>query len=246
MSKLISQLIENFFRLLGLKSLESQFLISFILIFICGISVITSQYLTMGNDATAINIAGRQRMLSQRLAKEAWLVAQKVEQVEVLNKTIDLFESSHAKLLQGDPKLGMAAVTDSIIIEQLMLVERLWGEYKTAIRAYLDNPGDARQIHQLSPQVLKEMNKAVGMMATESNQQVKTQQLISLLATILLLTLIYLGRIFGKEKLMRKIHRLKGYLQNLSQGDFSQPILRVFARDGLRKITLAETLQISL
>ena len=225
MSEKIASFLSYLFGIFGLKSFESQFMLSFVLILSCGLTVITSQYLTMGNDATAIDMAGRQRMLSQRLAKEALLVGQKIESQDVMQKTIKLFESSHIKLIEGDESTGMAAVKDKAILLQLKHVNELWKEYKNEILNYVSsNSAKAKNIHKLSPLVLKEMNKAVSMMASISNQEVHTQQLITLSSTLLLLMMIVIGRIFGKTLLMNKLHIIKHHLQLISQGDFSKPI----------------------
>lgn len=221
----IAIFLNKLFKSVGLKTMENQFLVSFIIIIFCGLSVITSQYLTMGNDATAVNIAGRQRMLSQRLAKEALLVAQQIESKAVLQKTILLFESSHRKLLMGDKEIGVSAINNEDIRQQFNLVEELWRDYKRSILAFVEKPeNDALLIHELSPLVLKEMNKAVVMMAKQANNEVATQQRISLVSTILLLVLIFLGRIFGSHFLLNKVHILKQHLQSVSKGDFSKMI----------------------
>jgi methyl-accepting chemotaxis protein len=223
MSKFVSQFIRQGFHLLGLKSFESQFLFAFILILLCGSSIIVSQYLTMGNDATAINIAGRQRMLSQRLAKEALLVAQNLESRETLQKTINLFEDSHRKLLNGDQENGMQAVSDAAIISQLRQVESLWNDYKQDVIKYVDNPSlGAAKIQQLSPVVLKEMNKAVGMMAELANSVVRSQQIISFASAIVLLMMIVVGRVYGRIYLMGNIHEIRRHLEQLAEGDFSK------------------------
>lgn len=230
MKPIIAIYINKLFTVTGLKTLKSQFFVSFILILLCGASIMVSQYLTMGNDASAINIAGRQRMLSQRLAKEALLVRLNIESQQNLNKTISLFESSHTKLLKGDAQTSMAAVKDERIRQQLYKVQDLWKDYKKLILQYVSQvdsaatASGAEKIYQLSPQVLKEMNKAVVMMAKLSNQQVKTQQLISFVATFILIMMIILGRLFGTHFLLNRLLILKQHLQNVSQGDFSQKI----------------------
>lgn len=65
------------------------------------------------NDAEVINIAGRQRMLSQRLAKDALILAvvtdptQRSARKEEMQQVVALWERSHRGLQQGDAKLGL-------------------------------------------------------------------------------------------------------------------------------------------
>lgn len=140
MGEKLVQAINTAFCAIGIKSMEAQYFISYVLIIVCGLVLMGAQYMIMGIDATKIDIAGRKRMLSQRLAKAALLTAQKVESREVMKKTIDLFESSHLKLLNGDSETGMTSVTIASIRQQLKHVDKLWMEYITEIYTYVDNP----------------------------------------------------------------------------------------------------------
>ncbi len=222
----ITHLIRWLLSFLGMRSINSQFLFSYALIFFCALASVVTIYLSIGADSNAINIAGRQRMLSQRLAKEAMLVGQQAEDRAVMEKTISLFESSHQALLNGDPSKNMVAVADGAIIAQLQLVESLWKTYKQVIIQYAEKPDSAglTAIQSQSTKVLVEMNKAVGMMATLANDAVAFQQSIALVMTIAILLLVVLGRVFGMTVLMSEIERLRKHLGEVSKGDFSKPI----------------------
>ena len=226
MRESIARFVENLLSAIGLKSIDRQFLFSYALIFICALATAAGLYLTLGTDATAIDVAGRQRMLSQRVAKEALMAAQGVEQQAVVNKTIKLFEDSHRNLLQGSAELNIPAVTTPEIRDQLVKVEGLWRDYKKEILAYIAKPDAAtlKAIHQQSPVVLKEMNKGVGMMAREANASVAKQQRIALGMTAVILVLVILGRMFGMTVLMRNIALLRDHLVAVGDGDFSKPL----------------------
>ncbi|OOZ41054.1 hypothetical protein BOW53_05830 [Solemya pervernicosa gill symbiont] len=224
MQRNIANLIQKILKLLGLKTLDAQFLFSYMLIFAFASVGAASLYFSLGSDATSINVAGRQRMLSQKVAKEAMLAAQKVESLQAVEKTIALFESSHNALLQGDKKQKIDAVKAKPIIDQLKHVEQLWGKYKVHILSYSNNPTDTalNAIHKQSPVVLKEMNKAVGMMAAESNASVQSQQRLAMAMTFGILLLVILGRMYGMSWLMHQIDDLRNKIRAVSQGDFTQ------------------------
>ncbi|GAA3629271.1 ATP-binding protein [Flavivirga jejuensis] len=92
------------------------------------ISVIISQILIrkhlndQQNDSTVINIAGRQRMLSQKLTKEILSISIENNQEERLTlknrlkKTLQLWESSHHALQEGSDSLGLPGNNSDVIL----------------------------------------------------------------------------------------------------------------------------------
>ena len=136
MRESITHIIRWLLSRIGIRSINSQFLFSYALIFLCALASVVTIYLSIGADSNAINVAGRQRMLSQRLAKEALLVAQQAESQQVMEKTIKLFESSHRALLNGDEKQNITPVKSAAIIKQLKMVETLWSSYKLVVTQY--------------------------------------------------------------------------------------------------------------
>ncbi|MCW8906684.1 MAG: methyl-accepting chemotaxis protein, partial [Sedimenticola sp.] len=226
MRESITRVIRWILSSIGIRSINSQFLFSYILIFMCALVSVVTIYLSLGVDSNSINVAGRQRMLSQKLAKEAIMVAQEVENRAVMEKTIALFEKSHDALLKGDPAQHILPVKDEAIIKQLKRVESLWGDYKQVILDYVANPGaeGLGKIRSQSVEVLTNMHQAVGMMAKEANDAVAFQQTIAFVMTSIILLLVVLGRVFGMTVLMNEIEGLRRHLGVVSQGDFSQPL----------------------
>jgi NO-binding membrane sensor protein with MHYT domain/signal transduction histidine kinase len=94
------------------------------LLAILGTVVVTDQDQQSRSDARVINIAGRQRMLSQAIAKEALLVARSPDAadrrrvVEQLRTLQSLWARSHEALIHGDPLLGVPG-TNSPQIRQM-------------------------------------------------------------------------------------------------------------------------------
>jgi len=228
----LARLINGIFRVLGLKSLESQFMVSFLVIGLCGAILITSQYFSMAIDASMIDIAGRQRMLSQRMAKEALLLKYNLGEPSALNKTIKLFDDSHKVLLNGDEAKGLSAVVDPVILKQLNYVGQLSNNYKQEILTYIsDKSNSPANIYSQSTIVLKEMNKVVGMMATLTNKQLVFYQKTAFVSTIIILLMIYLGRLFGREALLAQFHVLKDHIDIVSKGDFTHKITDEFENE---------------
>ncbi len=128
---------------------------------------------------TVINLAGKQRMLTQKMSKEILLIAKGID-VDVnkasLKKTADLFDKTLKGLISGDADLGLPKTTDAAILEQLGKVSKLWAEFKPNIDAALTGAVDKAVLEKVAAQnlpLLKNMNKAVQMYAKMSGSSLE-------------------------------------------------------------------------
>lgn len=226
MQNLLNVIVHRLLSIIGLKTINSQFLFSYLLIFVLALVSTSTLYFSLDSSADAINVAGRQRMLSQRLAKEALLVGQGIEKQSSVQKTIDLFESSHMKLINGVEEENFPAITDKDIIQQMDIVKVKWQAYKLSIESYLKEPNKQSlgAIKELSLTVLKNMHKAVGMMAGKANETALNQLYTAFGTSIAILFLVFLGRQFGMRTLMHQFDLLIERLKCVSVGDFSKPL----------------------
>ena len=113
---------------------------------------------TKGQSATVINLAGKQRMLTQKMTKELLLVANGIDadaNKANAKKTGELFETT----LKG--------LTDKCknedIKKQLGTVAKLWADYKAIIEKADTAEASLKKAEELNMPLLKEMNKAVKM-----------------------------------------------------------------------------------
>jgi len=116
--------------------------------------------------ATTINLAGKQRMLSQKMTKELLLVAHGIaveENKANLEKTVALFGRTLKGLFDGDAELGLTGTQDAAIRTQLETVQKLWDEYKTLLDAVDISTEGLNKAAQLNVPLLKAMNEAVSM-----------------------------------------------------------------------------------
>jgi len=117
--------------------------------------------------AKAINLAGRQRMLTQKMSKEFMLVSighDVSKNKRDLGKTIALFDNTLNGLIDGDANSGMAGAPNAEIKGQLEKVKGMWLEFRKHVEAEPSAEAKAAVAAQNLP-LLKEMNKAVGMYA---------------------------------------------------------------------------------
>ncbi len=137
---------------------------------ILGDIVTKSQNVSMN---TAINLAGRQRMLIQKMAKAACLInlgvrARKAR--EEMAADMALFTRTLAGLLEGDEGLKLQRVEDAQIRAQLMKVRGMWGEF-VPLLVQADSEKALSKIAVMNMELLKNMNAAVGMLERKSSAQ---------------------------------------------------------------------------
>lgn len=116
--------------------------------------------------ATTINLAGKQRMLTQKMTKELLLVANGIDADNAkasLAETTGLFEKTLKGLVSGDAGLGLPGTTDAAIIDQLAVVDKIWADYKPVLTAVDTSTAGLEKAEKLNIPLLKEMNKAVKM-----------------------------------------------------------------------------------
>jgi hypothetical protein len=116
-----------------------------------------------------VNIAGRQRMLTQKMTKEKllWLKLNSQKQKAKMQKTVKLFEESLNSLIDGNKEKGLPKATNPKIIAQLKKVKKIWKELKPLYEKQKLSKEELNLLLKVNPILLKEMNKAVNLMEKE-------------------------------------------------------------------------------
>ena len=116
-----------------------------------------------------VNIAGRQRMLTQKMTKEKLLLVNgEKAYASKLDETIKLFDSSLTGLLKGDKSQNITKPTNEKIIKQLTKVSKLWEELKPLYEKKKDSAKELAMIISKNGTLLKEMNTMVNMAEQEA------------------------------------------------------------------------------
>jgi len=154
-----------------------------------------------GASSSAINVAGRQRMLSQRMAKFALQISQgEVEVAPELAKSAKTFDQSLQALLNGDQGQGFPAATGKAK-EELLSVEKVWKPFYTDIQtllaardSYESGLAAAHAVVKASEPLLRESNAAVALFEKESQGKVARMErfLLGVAAVYLLIFAIVL------------------------------------------------------
>lgn len=132
-----------------------------------------AEYLGAGlGDAVMLDFYGRQRALSQKMAKDVCLAARgdRGDGLLVeLTDTIGIFDNSLTAFIDGMPMAGIAPPPTDAIAAQLNVAKDIWTPIRpTALAIAAGKSVDAAAFETFSLEIdrfLIEMNKAVGMLA---------------------------------------------------------------------------------
>lgn len=122
------------------------------------------------SDATrVVDVAGRQRMLSQRIVKSACLTTARIRfgaNFSALNDAYMLFENSHDALLRGDENVNLVSTTVPEAVTALNRVEDRWETFSPLVDKIMSDGEisvvDLQRLDTFGLQVLTTMNEAVG------------------------------------------------------------------------------------
>ena len=143
------------------------------------VSVISEQYANpvalLQSDALVIDIAGRQRMLSQRMSKNVCLIAAGVNVETAMSElatTAQLFENALIALQNGMPDAGVKAPPNAQITEGLEVVAQDWAILKPIVAKALAGEtmdAETRSIMFNGANLMTaNMNRVVGMYSEAS------------------------------------------------------------------------------
>ena len=107
-----------------------------------------------GHDSRIINIAGRQRMLSQKITKTIFYLAgaksseQSQDFVRQLEEALSLWQRSHAGLQHGDSEFGLPGKNSPKVTKLFQAIERNHQAIVAAARSILQRSGDAATVRE--------------------------------------------------------------------------------------------------
>jgi signal transduction histidine kinase/CheY-like chemotaxis protein len=176
------------------------------------------------SDSAVINIAGRQRMLSQRIAKAAIAagdVSDKVQQAArryELAETLDLWERSHRGLQSGDAQLGLPGVNSPEVKQMFAALEPSFhGMLAPAKRlcapdrktdAPKQSRDDVTEILRHEQDFLAGMDTIVSQYAVEASQRVTQVKQIERGLLIVTITVLLLEGLFVFRPAVRRIRQM--------------------------------------
>ncbi len=188
------------------------------------------------NDGRIINLSARQRMLIQKMTKEAVFVAHDSREDAALFETRknalinsrDIFDRTLKGLIHGDEKLGLPELNVEGIKDQLLDIEENWFKFRNAIDKGLVTgflPGDKidhlKYIVENSEMLLMEMDLAVRMFENELGEKVVLLQKILLLFLSITLITIVFAWIMTNSEIVRPLEKTVVMIEELNSGNLN-------------------------
>ncbi len=167
-------------------------------------------------DAIQINLAGRQRMLSQKMMKEFYIYNNKTTGKTQVNKTIKLFESTiHSLRFGGDAALDLEMtkfkelpkIQNKNIAVQLDKTIVIWNDFKQILNDKIKNPVNCfdEKFRAKNIELLKNMNKSVFMMQEVAEGKLKILYLIIGICILFAIIVFVFSIKFAQNKIIQPL-----------------------------------------
>jgi len=202
------------------------------------------------SDGLVVNIAGRQRMLTQKMTKEALILSRATRNTDKLRAqllaTAKLFDRSLKGLIDGDAELGLPPTEDEAIRAQLLKVQDLWRPFYQAVQTVARNQGqglEAQKALELlaarNLTLLKEMNRAVGMYAEAARAKVLMLMVVLLVGLGIAVAVFVLTLWWVQARVIRPLMAVVEDVNLLAQGDLRDYSHQVLPNDEIGDVARA-------
>jgi len=198
-----------------------------------------------------INLAGKQRMLTQKMSKEILFIAKEInvaENQKELRKTAILFNRTLIGLFEGDSDLKLVKIEAPQIVQQLDKVVEQWRKFRINVdRVLRGNTSIAvlKKVAQQNLPLLHEMDMAVKMyedkavemykkesrfslepsMAITINSAGRQRMLTQKMTKELLLVAINIDPMTNQARLVRTMSKFEKTLEGLLDGNDEMELL---------------------
>ena len=146
------------------------------------ISIVSNLFaITPREMGIIINLAGKQRMLTQRMTKEALLIKNNIDtnkNISLLQKDYKLFDKTLNGLINGDKDLKLVRVNSTEVQNQLKKVKSLWIPFSKSIQKIITHKATNKEyayIIKNNTNLLKNMHKAV-LLFVKENEKISTMK----------------------------------------------------------------------
>ncbi len=202
----------------SIKTKSALLVGSFVAVIILLISITFITVDSQSSDGVVINLAGKQRMLSQKMTKEALAFSKGNSSIDDLKKTVDLFDKTLDGLINGDSELKLPKTDDEIILSKLKEVQKIWLPFKQRIED-VSSETSLKYVLNNNIKLLKTMNEAVGLYERASNSKVGRLKVIQVTFLVITLFLWVFATIGVKKDFLSPISEMQDKVKKISAGN---------------------------
>ncbi|MBI5142623.1 MAG: type IV pili methyl-accepting chemotaxis transducer N-terminal domain-containing protein [Nitrospirae bacterium] len=198
-------------------------LVLFVSMLFLNLAALQSWINSSEHDSRVINLAGRQRMLSQKITKSVFAMAAGLDTSRELNDAVALFEETHEGLVGGSAKLGLPRMTNEAAKARMSKVKSLWGELEEHIRAF-QSTGEKNNLEYIAEgnlSLLKEMNETVSMLEADSKARVARLQFMAIAMFATSLVLAAFGYLMVRKKVVTPLLSVSVPMQEAANGNLT-------------------------
>lgn len=213
-----------------MKSLRAQSLTAFLAIALLNLTATAMVFRSAAaqqSDSVQINLAGAQRMLSQKMTKEVLLLSRKPDPA-ALAASIQRFDKVLDGLVNGDAELLLPGTKDPEILAAIAEVRNTWGPVRAALLEATANPTHADLslpvVVAANMNVLTQSDHVVKLF--EQRARAKVQATIRLqlgIAVFLSALLAGLWFLIGRT-VIAPLTQVVGYVGSIAEGDLTRDL----------------------
>jgi methyl-accepting chemotaxis protein len=178
----------------------------------------------MASDGNVVNYSGRQRAISQRLAKFVYAKQYGFDTAKEIEDFTGRLDRIVKSLVNGDPQWKLPKATDEKFIAKMKELEASWQKYKEAIAKSKDGNDAMKEVYPASENFLKLADEATTIAAESSEGKVKglkTTMIILFVLNIVLLSFVWL---LSGKKIAKPLSDLSGKIHSIAEGDLKATI----------------------
>ncbi len=207
-----------------------------------GVGSVSATFVTVNaqaSDALVVNLAGRQRMLTQEMTKAVLGIARDPTSNyrAELDTSANLFDHTLAALLDGgavpygDRSVTLPPTTDAATRAQLEVVAELWDQFQQKIETVQTAKAGSTvfaqavgEIESLSPVILQKMDRAVQLYEAATGVKLARLRAIQALFAVSAVGLLIAGYLVTQRTIVLPISTLEAATRRIASGDLTSPV----------------------
>lgn len=213
---------------------------AFFALVIVAVSVTFWSLESQQQDALTINLAGRQRMLAQQMARQAleMSLGDREATVVALNESIQIFDQTLVALQNGGAApylpgrtVDVQAARDDSVRDQLARIHQTWLLYQDNLENILNSDpaspaflAASESTRALSAQLLEQSDGAVRLYEQISNQKLSRLRWIQAIFLVCALILLGSGGWIVRRSILYPVQQLQAVAERIGQGNLDTPV----------------------